>query len=476
MDNNSSSSRYPPGDPFPSSFRPSIAIIIGVLSTMFFLTFMLLLYAKHCKRVTSAAGGARGGGGDTQPPSAELLSVNSGIDRAIVEALPLFTFASLQGNKQGLECAVCLSQFEDSEVLRLLPKCKHAFHVDCVDTWLYGHSTCPLCRQSVTVEDTLFFDEIPSCSRRFTDHTVDENAHSSADESTDNAFPVYLNQEIDAGRSISARMDITERMDDKLLGEASADASSTSQRKFVASRDPARPMEHRIVVADVVLQHRWSDVLPGDVLFLSTHTLFAAGGRISTTSPTKFSTSSRFSVSARVSTTGINQSSRNSDSSSLAGMETSFKLPMNVDNTATPALPSEDATGSAEDGLGAKDLEIGRDGSVRFSGMMNDKVKPNFSLKRALSINRLPGDGDRRLLLASTQRSMSEITGFDRVAKNRQELVSGRQVQCREGDRVVKWLSVARRTVSWLMGREKRMNNGSALPLTVRMRPSSPSI
>ncbi|XP_052170435.1 E3 ubiquitin-protein ligase ATL42-like [Diospyros lotus] len=42
----------------------------------------------------------------------------------------------------------CLSKFEDSEVLRLLPKCRHAFHMDCIDKWLESRCSCPLCRWS----------------------------------------------------------------------------------------------------------------------------------------------------------------------------------------------------------------------------------------------------------------------------------------------------------------------------------------
>lgn len=45
-----------------------------------------------------------------------------------------------------LECAVCLSEFGEEETLRLLPKCSHAFHPDCIDEWLATHTSCPVCR------------------------------------------------------------------------------------------------------------------------------------------------------------------------------------------------------------------------------------------------------------------------------------------------------------------------------------------
>jgi E3 ubiquitin-protein ligase RNF38/44 len=81
-----------------TSFRPSIAVIIGVLTTMFSLTFLLLLYAKHCKRSADAEGEAAP---PEEAPAAApaAFHVDAGLDRAVVEALPMFTFASLQGAK-----------------------------------------------------------------------------------------------------------------------------------------------------------------------------------------------------------------------------------------------------------------------------------------------------------------------------------------------------------------------------------------
>lgn len=44
------------------------------------------------------------------------------------------------------DCAVCLTELAAGDTARVLPRCGHAFHVDCVDMWLRSHSTCPLCR------------------------------------------------------------------------------------------------------------------------------------------------------------------------------------------------------------------------------------------------------------------------------------------------------------------------------------------
>lgn len=51
------------------------------------------------------------------------------------------------------DCAVCLSDFEDGEMVRKL-NCKHTFHRDCLDEWLQKYlATCPLCRTKVLPDE-----------------------------------------------------------------------------------------------------------------------------------------------------------------------------------------------------------------------------------------------------------------------------------------------------------------------------------
>jgi endogenous inhibitor of DNA gyrase (YacG/DUF329 family) len=51
------------------------------------------------------------------------------------------------------ECAVCLTEFGEREAGRLLPWCGHAFHEQCIATWLRVSTTCPLCRVPVARDE-----------------------------------------------------------------------------------------------------------------------------------------------------------------------------------------------------------------------------------------------------------------------------------------------------------------------------------
>jgi hypothetical protein len=48
----------------------------------------------------------------------------------------------------GAECAICQAGLMPHESVRLL-RCRHTFHVDCIDNWLSRSTCCPLCRSCV---------------------------------------------------------------------------------------------------------------------------------------------------------------------------------------------------------------------------------------------------------------------------------------------------------------------------------------
>ncbi|KAG0495902.1 hypothetical protein HPP92_000593 [Vanilla planifolia] len=75
----------------------------------------------------------------------------AGLAPATIAALPSFAYQGAGGGGEA-ECAVCLSAAEEGELMRLLPGCRHVFHVACIDMWLYSHSTCPVCRAEAKAE------------------------------------------------------------------------------------------------------------------------------------------------------------------------------------------------------------------------------------------------------------------------------------------------------------------------------------
>ncbi|KAL9251113.1 RING-H2 finger protein ATL54-like protein, partial [Drosera capensis] len=72
-----------------------------------------------------------------------------GLPPSVIESIALCKYKKGDGLVDGTDCAVCLSEFEEGENLRVLPKCNHAFHVPCIDTWLRSHTNCPMCRAPV---------------------------------------------------------------------------------------------------------------------------------------------------------------------------------------------------------------------------------------------------------------------------------------------------------------------------------------
>ncbi|KAK4480445.1 hypothetical protein RD792_013518 [Penstemon davidsonii] len=75
----------------------------------------------------------------------------NGLDEDILSSYPQFTYSQLMPDKSESNvsgCSICLADYKDTDLLRLLPDCGHIFHLKCIDPWLILHSTCPICRNS----------------------------------------------------------------------------------------------------------------------------------------------------------------------------------------------------------------------------------------------------------------------------------------------------------------------------------------
>ncbi|XVF59065.1 hypothetical protein PTKIN_Ptkin07bG0244700 [Pterospermum kingtungense] len=160
-----------------SHLDPSLMIIVLVLVFSFFFVGFLSVYIRRCEEynasATTAALAAASTTGRTRP---------KGLDPAVIESFPVFIYSYVKDLKLGkgtLECAVCLSEFEDDETLRLVPKCSHVFHPDCIDAWLAYHDTCPVCRAKLTPDSDPNSNPVDSSSNCITELNSNNNNESS---------------------------------------------------------------------------------------------------------------------------------------------------------------------------------------------------------------------------------------------------------------------------------------------------------
>ncbi|KAJ1280538.1 hypothetical protein BS78_04G240900 [Paspalum vaginatum] len=74
----------------------------------------------------------------------------SGLDPFAVAAIPTMNYSSEAfHSKDDAQCSICLGEYNDKEILRIMPTCRHNFHLECIDVWLQKQTTCPICRISL---------------------------------------------------------------------------------------------------------------------------------------------------------------------------------------------------------------------------------------------------------------------------------------------------------------------------------------
>ncbi|XP_062157152.1 RING-H2 finger protein ATL67-like [Alnus glutinosa] len=77
-------------------------------------------------------------------------NVAVGLDQSVINSYPKFPYFRKDGNtgSNSTTCSICLCEYKESEMLRMMPECRHYFHMFCLDAWLKLNGSCPVCRNS----------------------------------------------------------------------------------------------------------------------------------------------------------------------------------------------------------------------------------------------------------------------------------------------------------------------------------------
>ncbi|GFP91471.1 RING-H2 finger protein atl68 [Phtheirospermum japonicum] len=141
----------------PSSFSQNLSSIgLGyaiAIALGFLVLFSTILLASYicCRSVAARRRRRRPENSNPEDDeNSDAQNVVVGLDQAVINSYPKFVFTkrSVNGGANDTVCSICLCEYRESEMLRMLPDCRHCFHVMCVDSWLKLNASCPVCRSS----------------------------------------------------------------------------------------------------------------------------------------------------------------------------------------------------------------------------------------------------------------------------------------------------------------------------------------
>ncbi|XVF36646.1 hypothetical protein REPUB_Repub19eG0075000 [Reevesia pubescens] len=157
----------PPPPPPPLSdqnhyISPFVIIVLSVLASFFLLIGYYVIIVKSCFGCCCSRNN-RQQQAQTDGSDEEFIDGNRvdhpiwlittvGLQQSIINSITVCKYKKGEGLIEGTECSVCLNEFQEEETVRLLPKCNHAFHISCIDTWLRAHTNCPLCRAHIVFD------------------------------------------------------------------------------------------------------------------------------------------------------------------------------------------------------------------------------------------------------------------------------------------------------------------------------------
>ncbi|GLJ06249.1 hypothetical protein SUGI_0034330 [Cryptomeria japonica] len=142
-----------PGSPEPVrpyELSPALVFIIGALGSILLVVGYYQIMLKYCSSVERLVSRRTNRHSRIRTSNEGPIS-NTGLDPSMIARIPVRPYNSKDADL-GTECSVCLAEFTDGEAVRVLLKCRHAFHIPCIGIWLHRQSTCPVCRADVAMD------------------------------------------------------------------------------------------------------------------------------------------------------------------------------------------------------------------------------------------------------------------------------------------------------------------------------------
>ena len=143
------SSRSDPGSGY--FFQADIKTWLGVIGGLVVLVVVGYI-AFYFKQILEWIRGPQPNQQVPEIPMQQVPEVPMQLVPDIGSSVPMQPFLEFRGNiemPEEMDCAICLAYFTDEDMVRALPGCGHAFHVEYIDGWLAGNPSCPLCRENV---------------------------------------------------------------------------------------------------------------------------------------------------------------------------------------------------------------------------------------------------------------------------------------------------------------------------------------
>ncbi|KAK7243294.1 hypothetical protein RIF29_38087 [Crotalaria pallida] len=121
-------------------------------ATLFILFIFCTLFIRLCLICISTYYRDHGLNPTTLTNVDEDDNLSTGLPINIIKSYHTFHYSksiiAIRNREHDMTCSICISDYKESETLRMMPKCCHYFHRDCLDTWLKVKGSCPICRYS----------------------------------------------------------------------------------------------------------------------------------------------------------------------------------------------------------------------------------------------------------------------------------------------------------------------------------------